>query len=119
MAKREGKGFRLAGKIWKVVVDELNKVLLIETREEETRTAKFSAFSLERFEFLWERKTLEEPWWVSLIAAHEGMILFSLYDGSERPEVKATLACRLADFSEVWSIDGASFHQLKKKVIIK
>jgi hypothetical protein len=92
----------LDGVLWNTVVLPDENVLLLEVRDNARKQVSFSALHYGEDRFLWHNKVLEEPWWVALADAAEGMVLFTLYIDTNNPDRKGMLAYTLADLQLLW-----------------
>jgi hypothetical protein len=118
------------GTIWNTVAVPGKNLLLLEIRNAEGKQVTFAALNLERNEFLWNDKSLEEPWWVNLSACSDDVILYDLYLETSNPDKKALLAFSLLDHKMIWwnndfSLISVSHHhvlgyvsKLSKEVIL-
>lgn len=92
----------LDGVLWNTVVLPDENVLLLEVRDDARKQVTFSALHYGDDRFLWHGKVLEEPWWVALADAADGMVLFTLYIDTNNPDRKGMLAYTLADLQLLW-----------------
>lgn len=90
------------GVLWNTVVLPEENVLLLEVRDHARKQVAFSALHYGNDRFLWYNKVLEEPWWVALADAAEGMVLFTLYIDTNNPDRKGMLGYTLADLQLQW-----------------
>lgn len=91
-----------SGAVWNLVSVPGRPVLVIEVRDQAAKKVSFSALDYERNTFLWHSRILEEPWWVSLSAAAEEEILFTVYTDTNNPDKKSVLAYELGSLALRW-----------------
>lgn len=84
--------YTTTSKVWKLLVDEVNQLLFIETRDEDEREVTFSAIDLHTNSVLWQDYMLEEPWWLSMQYAINGILLITEFADSQNPEAKKLIA---------------------------
>jgi len=90
------------GVIWNTLAIPENEVILLEVRNHEQKRVSFSAFNYKANSFLWQEKTLEEPWWVNLSVASKGVIIFTIYIGTNNPDKKGIIAYTLNNLQIKW-----------------
>lgn len=90
------------GVIWTTKVSSENEVMVLEIRDSQRKEVRFSAFDLAAAKFLWKDKLMDEAWWISLAAASDKIVLFTLYTDTNNPDKKATIACNLLTAELVW-----------------
>lgn len=86
--------------VWNMVATE--ETLIIETRSSTQQRVAFSALNFRQNQFLWRDKELEEHWWVSLTAAVDAIVLFTIYLDQTNPDRKGTLAYGLDELNLIW-----------------
>ena len=77
-------------------------VILLEVRDSDKKQVRFSALNYRTQEFLWKDRTFEEPWWISLSAVSDNIILCTIYIDTSNPDKKSTLAYDLFDCKLIW-----------------
>ncbi len=90
------------GVIWNTVVAAAKDVIILEVRHSDQKQVRFSALNYVTQEFLWKDKTFDEPWWISLSAVSDSIILFTIYIDTSNPDKKSTLAYDLFDCKLIW-----------------
>lgn len=90
------------GTIWNTVISPDEEVLLLEVRDHQNRQVTFSALQYTDNTWLWHEVKLDEPWWVGLAAASQGVILFTIYLDTANPDKKGIVACALTDCKLLW-----------------
>ena len=83
-------------------------MIIIEIRNEAAMKVTFSAFEYHSCRFLWRDRTLQEPWWVTLLEEHDGRLYFQVYEDIQNPERKSLLAANLYDMVVLWQRDNFS-----------
>jgi len=90
------------GVVWNTLVSAKNNILLLEVRDNVKKLASFSALSVDTGEFLWRNITFDEPWWITLGAASDDIVLFTIYLETSNPDRKGTFAYHLFNREIVW-----------------
>jgi hypothetical protein len=93
---------RFQGVVWNTAVLPEEELMLIEERSHEERLVTFSAWHYATDTFRWQHVKLEEPWWVNLSAAAEGVVLFTIYLDTNNPDKKGILAYASEDLKLLW-----------------
>jgi hypothetical protein len=93
---------RFQGVVWNTEVLPEEELLLIEERSHEERLVTFSAWHYATDTFRWQHIKLDEPWWVNLSAAAEGVVLFTIYLDTNNPDKKGILGCSSKDLKLLW-----------------
>jgi hypothetical protein len=81
-----------SGTVWKTLADDQAKTIFIESRNSDKRVVSFSAWQLEKNEWLWKDVEFEEKWWISLGYVQRGMLLFTIYADTNNPDKKSLMA---------------------------
>ncbi len=76
----------LDGQVWSIAVDEEEKVLFIDTRQEQDEVIELNRLSLEDFQF--ESRIIDLPWWIKLQSAMSGDLYFTEYQDQNDPSQK-------------------------------
>jgi hypothetical protein len=90
------------GVIWKTLADPDHKRLYLEIRDIERKQVSFSAFDLETATWLWKEITFEEPWWISLQAVSNNILLLTIYTDTNNPDKKSVLTFDVAAQKTAW-----------------
>ena len=90
------------GIVWNTLVSPENDVLLLEVRNNEKKQVTFSALECRTGKFLWRDVIFDEPWWVSLGATSNNIVLFTIYLETNNPDKKGVFAYHLLDGKIVW-----------------
>lgn len=93
---------RFNGVVWNTAVLPDEELMLLEVRNHEERLVTFSAWHYATNTFRWEHLKLEEPWWVNLSAAAEGVVLFTIYLDTNNPDKKGILAYASENLKLLW-----------------
>ncbi|WP_256012563.1 DUF4905 domain-containing protein [Desertivirga xinjiangensis] len=83
---------KFRGIIWKVVLDEQEPVIAVETRDPENHISEYSAYNFETGTCLFKEQSVEDSWLWSLDKAHEGLIFLHSYISEQSPEHKGIIA---------------------------
>lgn len=90
------------GVVWATKISKENQIIVLEIRNSERKEVRFAALDLSSQKFLWKDKLMDEPWWISLSAVSDKIVLFTLYTDTHNPDKKAVIACNLKDGEVVW-----------------
>lgn len=80
------------GIIWKVETDPVNRIIAVETRNPENRTASYSAFNFETGAILFKDITVQDSWHWGLDKACHNFVYLHTYVNEKTPEHKAIIA---------------------------
>ncbi|WP_407431077.1 DUF4905 domain-containing protein [Arcticibacter sp.] len=80
------------GIIWKVETDAANRIIAVETRNSENRTASYSAFNFETGRTLFKEVTVQDSWHWGLDMACHSLVYLHSYVNEKTPEHKAIIA---------------------------
>ncbi len=90
------------GNVWNTLVSAQNNLLILEVRSSEQKLVTFSALAYDTGEFLWRNVTFDEPWWITLGATEEAIVLFTVYMETHNPDSKGVFAYHIFDKKIVW-----------------
>jgi len=90
------------GIVWNSLVSGKNNILVLEVRNSERKQVMFSALACGTGEFLWRNVVFDEPWWITLEAASEAIVLFTVYMETSNPDSKGVFAYHIFDRKIVW-----------------
>lgn len=102
--------FALKPYIWKIMVDEKEKVLVVEERDGEAHEVNFSAIDLKGKKLKWSGLKLEgEQWWMGLEAAKNGKVILHKFKESDSPEHIGLYVFNAENGKMLWSNEKLSF----------
>lgn len=110
--------FNFAGTVWRILLAQDAPLLLIETRNAETRTAVFYVLDLKNLEFLISDLELTEKWWVGMESIKNNCIYFHFYDGSQYANHKGILCYDINTKNTKWTTDKLAFVGWNKNTLI-
>ncbi len=90
------------GTIWNTVFIPHSDILLLEIRNSEHKKVTFSALDVRNGSFLWKDVAFDEPWWISLDAAGEGIALLTIYLETNNPDKKGIFAYDVQQQKIAW-----------------
>ena len=90
------------GIVWNTLVSAKNNILLVEVRNNEKKQVTFSALAAATGDFLWRDITFDEPWWITLGAVSDDIVLFTVYLETSNPDRKGVFAYHIFDREIVW-----------------
>lgn len=68
-----------------MLLDDEERLLVLEIRSLDHRTAKFAAIDLQQKKLLWHDLLFKEDWWIGMSAIKDGSILFYTYENDQNP----------------------------------
>jgi hypothetical protein len=90
------------GVIWNTLTSPGSEVLLLEVRDSERKQVTFSALECQTGKFIWRDKSFDEPWWISLGAVSDDVVLFTVYLETNNPDKKGVFAYHIRDDRMLW-----------------
>jgi hypothetical protein len=72
--------------VWNILPVAKKSLLVLELRNELTRTVSFSAFDIQTQQFIWRDAVLKEKWWITLAGVNSEFILLRLFESSDNPD---------------------------------
>ena len=119
------------GVIWNSLTSPRSGVLLLEVRDSERKQVTFSALECQTGKFIWRDKSFDEPWWISLGAVSDDVVLFTVYLETNNPDKKGVFAYHIRDDRMLWwhndfslvsvsnrTVEGVSSKYGFKKVVL-
>lgn len=94
--------YRFDGVVWNTLADEQNARLFLEIRNPSSRSVSFSALNVRNNQWLWKDVRFEEPWWVSLRAVRNDILLLTIYTDTDNPDKKSVLAYDVSNSCIAW-----------------
>jgi hypothetical protein len=105
------------GILWNTVALPEEEILFVEVRDHVQKRVTFAALQYSDNRFLWREAVLEEPWWVALAGAAQGLVFFTLYIDTHNPDRKGILAYTLQDLTLRWWHNDFSLAALEGHVL--
>lgn len=96
------------GIIWNTIADGRKERLFLEVRDPDRKTVSFSALNLRNNQWLWKDVTFEEPWWISMRAVEDDIMLLTVYADTGNPDKKSLVAYDVTSQRLVWWQNGFS-----------
>jgi hypothetical protein len=72
--------------VWNILPVAKKSLLVLEQRNEVTRTVSFSAFDVQAQQFIWRDVVLNEKWWITLAGVNSERILLRLFESADNPD---------------------------------
>lgn len=114
----ERKTYHFPGTIWKTLADPARGILFLEIRNAGERTVSFAALRLTDHFWLFKDLSFDEPWWISLTAVEQDILLFTTYDDTSNPDKKSIIAYDMARQKIVWWRSGFTFSAVRPGQVI-
>ncbi|UII32636.1 DUF4905 domain-containing protein [Fulvivirga ulvae] len=80
------------GKIWNIISHQEKELLLLEVREDDKFQVHYNLLDADSGQFIAERLTFEESWWIGASSLLSDVILFYTFPDQENPDVKNVFA---------------------------
>jgi hypothetical protein len=90
------------GVIWNTLTSPGTGILLVEVRNGEQKRVTFSALESNSGKFIWRDKSFDEPWWISLGAVSDDVVIFSIYLETNNPDKKGVFGYHIRDEKMLW-----------------
>ncbi|WP_158288501.1 DUF4905 domain-containing protein [Mucilaginibacter psychrotolerans] len=103
---------QFGGTIWRMEIDELTDILLLEIRNSDDKQVSFASLSLTTGQLYFEGFTTEERWLTGLEAVYDGVALLHYYKHEGSPEHKGIVAIGAQDATALWSNYSHAFDHL-------
>jgi hypothetical protein len=105
------------GVIWNTLASPGTAVLLVEIRNSERKRVTFSALECNSGKFIWRDKSFEEPWWISLGAVSDGVVIFTMYLETNNPDKKGVFGYHIQDEKMLWWHNDFSLVAVSNKTV--
>lgn len=101
--------------IWRVIADDVEELLIVELRDKKERKAYFSVIDLIKHKLLWTGKSFDDPWWISMGAAHKGKIVFFYYEDEKQPTQRGFFVYDVFRQTKIWESHEYAYYTLLKE----
>lgn len=101
--------------IWRVIFDDIEDLLVVETRNKKQRKTFFSTIDLVQYKLLWQDKSFDDPWWISIGAAHKGKIVFFYYEDQNQPTQRGFFVYDVFREQKIWEDHEHAYYTLLKE----
>ncbi|GEM_PF-2015478 len=108
---------KVKGIIWKIVLDDKEQILLVESRTEQ-KEVYFYAFDLKSNRFLMKEKTFEEKWLIGISGIHKGIAYFYAFENEFSPGRKGIIALNLYTQQIAWENYNYVLERISKDGIL-
>jgi hypothetical protein len=103
---------QFGGTIWRMEIDELTDVMVIEIRNQTDKQVSFASFNLNTGEIYFEDFKTDERWLTGIEAVHDGVALFHYYKHESGPEHKGIITVDANTSAQLWSNYSYAFDHL-------
>lgn len=110
--------FTYKGIVWKLLADPESSLLILESRDEETRQVNFAAIDLETQQQLWNSLSLKESWWAGLEEVKYGYVVLHGYKDIQNPEHQGIYVFDARTGKPVWENSEFAFFSLDEGGLI-
>ncbi|HEX6891585.1 MAG TPA: DUF4905 domain-containing protein [Chryseolinea sp.] len=105
------------GVIWNTLTSPGAGVLLVEVRNSERKRVIFSALECNSGKFIWRDKSFDEPWWISLGAVSDEVVIFTMYLETNNPDKKGVFGYHIRDEKMLWWHNDFSLVSVSTKTV--
>jgi hypothetical protein len=110
--------FTYKGIVWKLLADTKSSLLVVESRDEETRKVNFAAIDLETRKQLWDSLAIKETWWAGLEEVNYGYVVLHGYKDIQNPEHQGIYVFDARTGKPVWENAAYTFFSLDEEGLI-
>jgi hypothetical protein len=101
--------------IWRVLTDDVEDLLVVELRDKKERKTYFSVIDLLKHKLLWTDKSFDDPWWISMGAAHKGKVVFFYYEDEKQPTQRGFFVYDIFQQTKLWENHEYAYYTLLKE----
>jgi hypothetical protein len=98
--------------IWRLEIDIIKGIILIEVRDVADKQVSFSSISLNNGEVYFDGLQTEERWLTGIEAAYDGVLLLHNYQSESGPSHKGIMAINAFTAKTIWSDYNSTFDHL-------
>ncbi|MFI5159777.1 MAG: DUF4905 domain-containing protein [Sphingobacteriales bacterium] len=98
--------------VWRLEIDGLNALLLVEVRDVANKQVSFSSINLDTGETYFDGLQTEERWLTGIEAAFDGVLLLHHYQSTDGPVHKGIIALDALTGKTIWSDYNSTFDHL-------
>ena len=103
---------KFEGKVWKILVDDVEPLLVVQVRDGDTYQTSFAAIDTAQNKVLWQNFTLDENWWLGMSGLAQGVLLLYTYPDAQKPQPRGIIAFDIAHQQLLWQTQELNFYQL-------
>lgn len=114
----QGFSLEFKGQVWKILIDEVHPLLVMQIRDGETYQTSFAAIDTSENKLLWQDFTLSENWWLGMAGLHQGVLFLYTYPDTQKPEPQGIIAVDIVTQELLWQTQDATFYQVLDNQLI-
>jgi hypothetical protein len=103
-----------AGEIWRMEIDPVSHILMVETRSKEDRKVSFAGLDLSSGVTYFKNHTVDESWLTGIESAFDGVLLLHYYQATGSPAHKGLAAIEAHSGNVLWNNFNYTFDHLTK-----
>jgi hypothetical protein len=103
---------RFKSPVWRMEIDSVSNMILLETRDQSDKKVHFSSIGLETGKIHFESLETEERWLTGIETAHNGVLLVHNYQSESGPSHKGLVAIDETTGEILWQNFNLVFEQL-------
>jgi len=111
--------FEFEHNIWQVHAHPQQPILLIETRNADTRTASFSAVNMPHHEMLWNTLDMGDDWWRGLEIMTDKYLVLHGFEDAHNPISSGVYVFDLFSGNKVYANDKSIFVNLEEDHLVE
>ena len=109
---------QFSGTIWRLEIDGLNELLLLEIRKAEDKSVSFSSVNLLTGKINFREFTTPERWLTGMEAVYDGVLLLHYYESEAGPAHKGLMAVDAITAEVLWINYAYTFDHLSEDGLI-
>lgn len=106
--------YQAGGQLWKMYVDAIRPLLVIEIREKNTLSTSYMAVDLENYRLILEDFRYSDEWWLQLAGVCDGKMVFQSYPEPESPQTKGVAVYDLYTKALLWENENYRLAGIQK-----
>ncbi|OJJ17424.1 hypothetical protein BKI52_26490 [marine bacterium AO1-C] len=114
----QGVEFKAQGKIWKIIADQSDPLLVVQVRDGDAYQTSFAAIEPQKQAIIWQNFTLEENWWVGMSAMYQRILLLHTYPDTQKPQPQGLIALDVVSQEVLWQTKEFNFYEVVNNKIV-
>jgi hypothetical protein len=109
---------KLSGLIWRMEIDSMNDLLLIEERDQEKHEVSFTSINLQNGKINFKNLKTEDRWSVGIEGAADGVLFLHGYESQLSPTHKGLIAIDAISGKALWTNFHLAVEQFGNKALL-
>lgn len=102
------------GQVWKILVDDVHPLLVVQTRNGEAYQTSFAAIDIQSNQVLWQDFALDESWWLGMAGLHDRVLFLYTYPDTQKPQSQGIIAIDIDTQQVLWQTQKINFYQIEQ-----